>query len=280
MRGLGMGSVAPVREAAVLYRIIINDRPVLVTFAVLVAITLCLILAYGIGGLFRERSAFAEFLFEEIALTKDRSMGEIFNYGLSFLSASLFFVTFVALRSLMFLFSSLLMAFIWFDDSARYHERLGHKLADRLDLPAVANVRPQEVGELLAWGVAGVVLALLLVLAVVRRGPGDLGALFLLSVCFGLLVVFGLLADIVGAPEGHRRLFGLMEDGGEMLAIVLVTGMSLGLVRNAEAYRAACGRPHPAQPVAADHRHHQGAARTAAGQSAASDNSGMSSRLR
>lgn len=164
------------------------------------------------------------------------------------MSAALFFLAFVELRSRMFLFAALLMAFIWFDDSAQYHERVGAALVSKHDLPALFGTRPQDFGEFLAWGFAGAILAVSLLLALARRGPGDLGALALLSLCFGLLVLFGMVADFahVAASPDLDLLLLVVEDGGEMVAIALISGISLGLARNGEAYRSACARRVPA----------------------------------
>jgi hypothetical protein len=228
-------------ESTCLLRILRRDRPAAVTSAALVLGVLCLIVIYAGAGLFADRSSIAAVVVREIDLSEDRSMGEIVNYGLAFLAATLFFLTFVALRSPMFLFASLLMAFIWFDDAAGYHERVGDMLASTLDLPSVAGLRPQDLGEVMAWSAAGVCLGLLLIWSIVHRSPGDMGALALLSLCFGALVCFGIVLDLVHvvAPAEFDARLGIIEDGGEMLAVAMIAGMSLGLSRNAEAYRAA-----------------------------------------
>lgn len=241
-------------ESSRLLRIILNDRPTVVAVSLLAVGVVLLVVAYGVSGVLMDRSSVAAFLHTEIGLSRDRSMGEIVNYGLAFLAATSFFLSFVALRTPMYLFAALLMGFIWLDDSAMYHERLGGQLVRSYDLPAVAGLRPQDLGELLAWSAAGLVLGLVLLFALRRRALGDLGVLALLSLCFGLLVLCGVVADLlhVLAPRHLNLGIGLVEDGGEMLAVTLIAGLALGLARNGEAYRAAClaqAPPAPAQPV-------------------------------
>lgn len=235
-------------EFSCLLRIFWRDRPVVITSALLLAGVFCIVALYGLSDLLKDRSSVASLVHWEIGLSRDRSMGEIVNYGLAFLAAILFLLTFVTLRSPMYLVMSLLMAFIWLDDSAGYHERVGHYLAETFDLPAPPPLRREDVGELLAWSGAGIVLGVMFIFALRRCRPGDLGAFMFLSCCFGLLVLFGIATDMahVAAQRDLDTLLSIIEDGGEMLATAMIAAVALGLGRNAEAYRAACIGQSPA----------------------------------
>jgi hypothetical protein len=64
-------------------------------------------------------------------------------------------------------------AFVVADDALQYHERVGKKLAERCDLGAVAGLRPQDSGELLAWSLAGLALLVLGWVSFRRDAPTD-----------------------------------------------------------------------------------------------------------
>ena len=63
-------------------------------------------------------------------------------------------VVFLEHRSRVPLALSSLLLFIFFDDAAEYHERLGEYLVQALDLGALAGLRDQDMGELTAWALA------------------------------------------------------------------------------------------------------------------------------
>jgi hypothetical protein len=174
----------------------------------------------------------------EIGLSRDRSMGEIVIYGMAFMASALFFLASVENRSLMLFFLSTLMAFVWFDDSAGYHERFGRYLVEVSDLPRFPRLRPQDTGELIAWALAGLVLTPVFLLSLLRRRPGDLGLLALFSAGFGVLALCGIVTDLLhmAAPQRFNLFFAVIEDGGEMFAIALISGLALGLARNGREY--------------------------------------------
>ncbi len=224
-------------DARLLLRLVLSDRPARIMALMLGIGVIVLITVYGLS-VANSGSPFAAFLVFEIGLSQDRSMGEIVGYGMAFLAATLFFVAFLEIGAPVLLFAASLMGFAWFDDSAGYHERVGEKLASLLDLPTFAGLRPQDTGELLAWLVPGALLGLLLVLCILRRSPGDLGILALVMGGFGLLVLFGVVADMihVAAPTEFGGAIGLIEDGGEMLVISMLAALAIGLSRNGRAY--------------------------------------------
>lgn len=229
---------ALVNEAGALLRAVAADRPVVATSIALgLAVLALVVLHVATAGAPVASTGFV--IHYEIRLTRDRSMSEIFNYGMAFLASALFLLVFFESRSPAFLFLSVLMAFIWFDDSFRYHERFGEYLSDAATLPELPGARPRDVGQLFAWGAAGLVLAPLLLLALARRRPGDLGALAAVFAGFLALVAAGILADLVHvmAPRRFSLLLDVIEEGGEMFAIAFIAAIALGLSRNYGTYR-------------------------------------------
>lgn len=186
-----------------------------------------------------------EKIHEDINLGQDRSLGEIVNYGVAFLASVLFLLAFIENRSIMLLLFSTLMLFVWFDDAASYHERFGEFLSETTDLPILPRLKPHDTGEVLAWALAGLLFLPLFLLALFKRRPGDLGALAIVSFGFGLLVACGVLADLIHAavPPPLGPIFSIVEDGGEMLAIVWIAGVALCLTRNGRKYYKALQSP-------------------------------------
>lgn len=226
-------------EARTLFRTIWADRPARTTGIGLGLLVVLTLLAYVAAA--TSDGPLAALVRHEIKPTRDGSLAEIVAYGMSFLAATAFFCTFIETRSKLLLSLSLLMAFVWLDDAARYHERLGGHLVTAFDLQGMWGLRPQDTGELLAWSIAGSVLGLCLCAGLAGRKPGDLGVLALVAAGFAVLVACGVVGDMahIMAPSELGGELGLVEDGGEMLAIAYIAGLALGLTRNARAYYAA-----------------------------------------
>ena len=224
-------------EGNLLLRTILSDRPVKIAIIVLGLLIFSMVVLY-VATAGHPVSSLSFNVHRLIGLSKDRSLGEILNYGQAFLASFLFFVIFLESRSLMFLSLSVLMAFIWFDDAAKYHERFGGILVEKFDLPVFGALRAQDTGELIAWAIAGIIFICFFWVSLLRPRPGDLGAFTLVSVGFLALILFGIIVDMVhiAAPQDLNFIIGVIEDGGEMLAITSIAAVALGCVRNYEAY--------------------------------------------
>ena len=176
-----------------------------------------------------------------IGLTKEGTAAEWVNYAMIALAAAAFFAAYgrVAARALLFL--GLLMLFIGIDDSLQYHESFGAWLVVQFGLGALPGLRVQDSGELVAWGLAGLFFAALLLRCLIKRRPGDSGVLLAAAVPFGVLIVAGIGLDMAtvavpGRFEFLEGVLGIAEDGGEMIAVALMARLGITLARNAEAY--------------------------------------------
>lgn len=178
-------------------------------------------------------------------LTRDNSFPEAFMRGMSFSCALLFYLAYMQDGTRLPLFLSILYGFIWFDDSSRYHERAGLKFEILLDLQPAFGLRARDFGEMIAWFL---VLPLVLGLAIwvwARRKPGDLGIAALVILSFVILVFFGMVVDMIGimVPDQFSYVFGIMEDGGEILAVAFTAILAVGLERVGTEYRRICAHP-------------------------------------
>ncbi len=233
-------------ETLLLLRTVLMDRSVRITAFLILLGVLLLIFVYGVASAYREESRFASYLAADIGLGEDRFMAEIVNYGMAFLSSVLFFIAYLDTRSPILLFFSSLMAFIWFDDAALYHERFGEFLEKTYDLPALPGLRQQDSGELVAWAMAGAFFGVFLLICLLRRRAGDKGVLALVLAGFGAILFCGIVADLVhiAVPKDLKFVVGIFEDGGEILAVAFISGIALGLSRNGKAYYHLAAEPN------------------------------------
>lgn len=122
-----------------------------------------------------------------------------------------------------------------FDDLLRFHEDLGSWFATSLGLPTVAGLRPQDLGEVLAWGVLVAPLGAALVAAFLRSSPVARRTGLVVGAAVTVIVVFAvgldLLAVALAADLGDRLYHwtSLLEVVGELVGagLVLVTALWL-----------------------------------------------------
>jgi hypothetical protein len=163
-------------------------------------------------------------------MSADGSIPEIFAYTMAAGSAWLLFRIWRssgvrACRAL-----SLVFAFGALDDSLKYHENAGAWLAERLALPEAAGLSPDDLGELLAWALAGIALAVPLLLALLQRVRHTYGFVAIFLFCVGILLVFGIGSDMVQSATGSS-LFAYLEEAGEMLGVALACACAFALRR-------------------------------------------------
>lgn len=161
-------------------------------------------------------------------LSEDRSHAEFFNYiKCVWLGAAMLGCTWLT-RSLRYLPWAVLFGYFLLDDAFGVHEKMGTALTDGLGLPDVLGLRGQDLGELLFFALAGLVVVGCLVLAW-RGAPAHWRAVSrefaILIVALGVVGVgFDLvhaMADGVGLT-GSAAVFGTLEDFGEMVVVSLM----------------------------------------------------------
>ena len=224
-------------QVLLMVRLTVADAPVRLMAILLFIGVSCILVLHGITFGADEGSMSARIHFE-LGLSKDRSAAEIINYGIAFLAAALFLLSYFQNRAPILLFMACFMLFVWFDDSIGYHERVGRLLVAGFELPAFGSLRAQDTGEILAWAVAAVPLFGLLAFGCMRRQKGDMPILFLFMAGAAALFVCGVLADLLNIAAGkqYKLILDIVEDGGEMLAITYLAMLAVSLSRNSETY--------------------------------------------
>lgn len=167
-----------------------------------------------------------------LSIAADNSYAELFQY------LKFFWLTLLMLRLSWqardpgFLPLGTLFLYLLLDDLLRLHEDGGAGLASAWNLPALADLRPKDLGELAVSAAAGLILLPAIGLAY-RWGGVALRVLTRrLTLLLALLAIAGIGLDLLTAawrPSGlPALLLGLLEDGGEMLiaSLMLATGFA------------------------------------------------------
>ena len=231
-------------ETTAFFKVIINDKVTITAALCLLTLISVIILLYIIGSATTDWTV-GSYLRDEIGLSTDGSLSENFNQGVAFFAFTMFLLSFIEYRSMNLLSLAVLLAFIWFDDAASYHEKFGGYLANTLELPSIAGLRPQDAGELLAWTIAASMLLPLFIFSHTQKKPGDLGLLTAVFAAFIMLVFFGIVIDFIHILVPPSMIYleffiGVLEDGGEMFAISFIAIFSLGFGRNSDVYFENC----------------------------------------
>jgi hypothetical protein len=123
--------------------------------------------------------------------------------------------------------------YVLLDDFLMVHERVGEVLAITLNLQGSFGLRGQDMGELIVFGCSALILLPMLALAY-RFGNSTFRRDTLVFVGALLLyIVFALGVDMLHIPfldTPYSDLFGLLEDGGELVIISLMLWMGFLLL--------------------------------------------------
>lgn len=222
------------------WKLIRQDRASFATGALLVNSVLGLLLFHTILAGLREPGeswdTFVSRLYGTFHIGTEGSVSETFNHGMEFAGALLFFAAGKAVKSRTLLVLAAFMALAWFDDAAQYHERMGVLFDEAFGDRDLVVMRAVDLGGFVAWGSIGAILFGLAFWASRRVQAGDRVVIRLVRVPVVLLVLCVSVVDLVHARFSGTvwdETFLLVEDGGEMIAIALLTTVALFLARNA-----------------------------------------------
>lgn len=222
-----------VKDWRFLIRAILDDKVSRAMCKMLILLTILLIFCNVILYLLAPHSPTAEILFNGINIMGESSFSERFGHGLSFVAAILFFGGYATYGARSLLLGSLLFAFIWFDDSIQYHEKMGTLIDQTVVLPDIRGLRPQDIGELIAWAGVGVFFAVFALWTWRRSQPGDRDVLISIAGIFALLAFCGVALDMLHIAIGPKLadIVGFFEDGGELFALCLAAAFAFGVMR-------------------------------------------------
>ncbi len=159
----------------------------------------------------------------------DEEMGyaETFNNAKAVVGAAALFFCYGRTREPVFAALGFALALVVLDEGVRYHELTGTAIRNYLALSPALGVRPQDLGELMAWAMLGSVAAVALAAGFRHSGQQARRIALLFLALFAVLAFFGIVVDMLhivfgGAFRGAKRLGTVIEDGGEMATLSLI----------------------------------------------------------
>jgi hypothetical protein len=162
---------------------------------------------------------------EMFSLSRDRGYPEMFQYIQFFWICIALVLASFHNRSWRYLAWVPLFIYLLLDDYGRIHETVGARLAAQYQLPSIAGLHPKHTGELIVAGIIGLALLLIYQITVyhgdwqIRRFSKVMVLLMVaLAVCaVGFDAINNAVSDNV-----QLNIFGILEDGGEMLVVSLM----------------------------------------------------------
>jgi hypothetical protein len=175
---------------------------------------------------------------EALKITHDLALPEEFNYlKWGVIAVSLIWL---ALRDHWFApFAwALVFTMILLDDSLQLHEQFGAYVASWSELPSSTFFYADDVGEMLAFGMMGLTAFSLGAILYWRSGAAGRALSLRYGVIFLVLGGFGVGVDAVHQLVSHMaegtafatllsQLFGMVEEGGEMIVASFAAAMTL-----------------------------------------------------
>lgn len=167
------------------------------------------------------------------SLAHDQGYSEIFQYVKMFVVVILLAALWWQSRQPVYAAWTVLYAYLLGDDALQFHERGGAALADILGFTPKFGLRAVDFGELTISAGVGAVIFTAIYLSYLRSSQHARKASQDLVLLLATLVGFGVGVDMLHVVAGNGALgilFGLLEDGGEMLAVSATVWYMRGLL--------------------------------------------------
>lgn len=166
------------------------------------------------------------------SLAHDLGYPEIFQYVKMFWIVLLLAAMWWRSRQPVYGAWTVLYAYLLLDDALQFHELGGAALAEMLGYTSGFGLRDVDFGELTVSAGVGALIFTTIFFGYLRSTPDACSASQDLFLLLATLVGFGVGVDVLHAAAGAGALgilLGLVEDGGEMLAISVTVWYMLGL---------------------------------------------------
>jgi hypothetical protein len=162
---------------------------------------------------------------ERLNLEQEDTLPEQYQHLKILAIAGMFAAALLLRRRAIYLAGMLAFAYFFLDDSTELHERFGEWSAGAWQLPEVAGLRAVDLGELIWAGFVAVVMIALLAWTWHGSTSSERRFLFRLGLVILAFAVSAVGIDMLhqlGVELGFFRaadVFGLLEDGGELLCM-------------------------------------------------------------
>jgi hypothetical protein len=160
------------------------------------------------------------------SLSRDRGYAEFFQYTKELWIAVLFLGLAIHQRKPVYLIFSFLFLYFLIDDSFEFHEQTGALLADTLHLEPLFGLRSVDMGELAVSVFFGGLFFAALGITYAMSAPGEQKISTQVILLIVIMAVFGVLLDmfeIITEHPGLSELLKILEEGGEMLVMSVIT---------------------------------------------------------
>lgn len=160
------------------------------------------------------------------ALYRDRGYAEFFQYTKELWVAILLFSLAIKKRRMLYLVFSSLFFYFLVDDAVELHEQVGEFLANYFGFQPALGLRDVDFGELIVAAVLGLVFAIAIAAFYFRSHRSARRVALYLASMTVLLAGFGVVVDMIDIMVPHQGasdVLMIVEDGGEMLVMSLIT---------------------------------------------------------
>jgi hypothetical protein len=174
---------------------------------------------------------------ELFSISRDRGYAEFFQYVKELWIVVLFAWHALRTRERPYFFWSIVFAYVLLDDALTIHEEVGYFVRSNFEIPPLWGLTETDYAEFGYYILLGGTLLLLLGV-VYRRGTAAFrqDSRHLISLLI-LFAIFGGIVDMLHNMVGNTvlfRVFGALEDGGEMVVMSFITWFAFLLMAHAQ----------------------------------------------
>lgn len=168
------------------------------------------------------------------SIEQERGYAEIFQYIKYFWTIVLLGVLAVGKREWNFGLWMLLFIYLLGDDASQFHERGGEFFTATMQYQPLWGLRAQDFGELSMSLIVLTVFSILAIKAYLGANTNTRTVIKGYAILLVMLAFFGVVVDMLHVVAGGDDfpLLGVLEDGGELLTVSLVTWYSFHLVEH------------------------------------------------
>ena len=162
---------------------------------------------YGFNGAYR------------LALETEMGLGQFYGWAKAGAAAFLLYQAWRRFYSPAAGLWAAALAYLGVDDALRFHEKLGTRIAETLDLGEIGPLRGQDVGELIAYIlIMGIAFAALVMAE--RRDTGETPTMItaVMIPAIAAFLFFAVVVDTIGSVLPHVLQIAV-EDGGELVVL-------------------------------------------------------------
>jgi hypothetical protein len=217
-----------------------EDRRVHLLLVVLLTIDLSATLWWGATRLLYNLEIDSSlYHLKSLRIDVDGGLPERFSYAKTLLLVILIGYLLLARRQWIYASLAALFTLVLADDMLGIHEAGGKFFARALDLQPMYGMRAVDFGEVITWLLLGILIAPLLAFGLLRSARPDRANGLTLLTPFVALVFCGVVVDQLfhvmrDAFFGVDVMLGMIEDGGEMVAITAACVLAAAMVRETE----------------------------------------------